>query len=490
MSTSAPGRYVAEHQIGRGGMATVWRATDTLLERPVALKRLKKSLLDDKEIAERFRREADTVARLSHPGLVRLLDRGDDEEGPYLVMELVEGEDLKSRIRREGALPPATAADICAQVARALAYAHGTGIVHRDIKSQNVLIDGSGHAKLTDFGIARLMEGPTDTGLTRTGMLMGSSDYLSPEQADGRPLDGRTDIYSLGIVFWECLTGQLPFPGDSFVAVAMRHVTDPLPDPRRLRPEIPAHLAACVLRAASKETDRRFSTARAFAEALEDDFPSDGTAIFPAISETSEGPTNRASRRRRSVRKPVLIGLAVALAVGGGAITLKPVLFGDTAKAPAPSVVSAPLATTVVSYDPPPRGDGQENDDQTVNATDGDPATAWYTEGYDNSDPFPTRLKPGVGLSLTPPVGSPVTGLRVSSPTPGVTFVVYGPDGIAGKGLATGTLTEANQDITWKSLVAGPVTLWLTSVVARDSDERFWAGVGEVQLLGVSKTPG
>ena len=489
MSTSAPGRYVAEHQIGRGGMATVWRATDTLLERPVALKRLKKSLLDDKEIAERFRREADTVARLSHPGLVRLLDRGDDEEGPYLVMELVEGEDLKSRIRREGALPPATAADICAQVARALAYAHGTGIVHRDIKSQNVLIDGSGHAKLTDFGIARLMEGPTDTGLTRTGMLMGSSDYLSPEQADGRALDGRTDIYSLGIVLWECLTGQLPFPGDSFVAVAMRHVTDPLPDPRRLRPEVPAHLAACALRAAAKEPERRFSTATAFAEALEDDFPRDGTAIFPAISETSEGPTHQAPRRRRSIRKPVLIGLAAALAVGGGAIAVKPVLFDDgTAKVPTPPATSGVLATTAAAFDPPPKGDGEETPLEVVNATDDDPATAWHTEGYNDAVPFP-NLKPGVGLKLTPSAGSQVTGLRVSSPTPNVSFVIYGPDGLTGPELAKGFLSEASQSVALKTPVAGPVTLWLTSVVPR-GDGKYWAGIGEVRLLGVSKTPG
>jgi eukaryotic-like serine/threonine-protein kinase len=479
MSTSAPGRYVAEHQIGRGGMATVWRATDTLLERPVALKRLKKSLLDDKEIAERFRREADTVARLSHPGLVRLLDRGDDEEGPYLVMELVEGEDLKSRIRREGALPPATAADICAQVARALAYAHGTGIVHRDIKSQNVLIDESGHAKLTDFGIARLMEGPTDTGLTRTGMLMGSSDYLSPEQADGRPLDGRTDIYSLGIVLWECLTGQLPFPGDSFVAVAMRHVTDPLPDPRRLRPEIPAHLAACALRAAAKEPERRFSTARAFAEALEDDFPSDGTAIFPTLSETSEGPTNRAPR---------LFGVAAALVVGGGAFALRPVLFDETAKAPNPRVSSGVLPTTAVAFDPPPRGDGSETPLELGNATDGDPATAWHTEGYNDAVPFP-NLKPGVGLLLTAPASSDVSALRVSSQeTPGVTFEVY-EGSIDGAKLASGTLRDTSQTVTWKTPVTGPVVLWLTSVVRR-GDGKYWGAIGEVQLLGVSKTPG
>lgn len=183
MSGTATVRYRVERQIGRGGMATVWRAHDTVLDRPVALKRLRPSLLDDQEAVDRFRREAETVARLAHPGLVHLLDRGEDDEGPFLVMELVDGEDLKSRIRRDGALDPAEAVRICAQVARALDHAHHNGIVHRDIKSQNVLLAKDGTAKLTDFGIARLMEGHHDMGLTRTGMLVGSSDYLAPEQA-------------------------------------------------------------------------------------------------------------------------------------------------------------------------------------------------------------------------------------------------------------------------------------------------------------------
>lgn len=486
MSTSAAGRYVVEQQIGRGGMATVWRATDTVLERPVALKRLKKSLLDDAEIAERFRREADTVARLSHPGLVRLLDRGDDDDGPFLVMELVEGEDLKTRIRREGALPAATAADICAQVARALAYAHANGIVHRDIKSQNVLLDASGHAKLTDFGIARLMEGPQDTGLTRTGMLMGSSDYLSPEQADGRPLDGRTDVYSLGIVLWECLTGQLPFPGESFVAVAMRHVSDPLPDPRRLRPEISPHVAACAMRAAAKEPERRFSTAAAFAEALEDDFPSDGTAVFPALSETSEGPTNRAPRRRRSWRRPALIGAVAALAAGGGAVALRPVLFEDDPKPEVSAAKLTLLPTTADDYDPL-GDDGEETPQEIPLATDGKADTAWHTAGYTDAVPFP-NLKRGVGLKLEASPGARVEAVRISSPTPGVTFQIFGTS-IETTALASGTLTVKPQDVELDDSVTGPVILWLTSVVPRETGG-FWAGVGEVRLLGVSKTPG
>ena len=262
MSDAPADRYVVEAQIGRGGMATVWRAHDTVLNRTVALKRLRAGLREDAESMARFSREARTVARLSHPGIVRLLDMGEDDDGPYLVMELVDGEDLKTRIGREGPMAPREVARIGAQVASTLAFAHRHGVIHRDIKSQNVLIDRAGNAKLADFGIAQLLEVSGESRLTRSGMMVGTSDYLAPEQAEGRPVDGRTDTYSLGIVLWECLTGELPFPGENFVAVAMRQLKDPLPDPRTRAPEIPARLAECVLRAAAKNPDERFAECR------------------------------------------------------------------------------------------------------------------------------------------------------------------------------------------------------------------------------------
>ena len=229
-------RYRLDELIGRGGMASVWRATDTVLGRPVAVKRLHPGLIADEEHAERFRREALLVARLSHPNLVRLLDRGEDADGPYLVMELVEGENLKSLIRREGALRARGGGAHLREVGRALAYAHAQGVVHRDIKAQNVLLTARRRRQAR-----RLRHRPADggrgrePGLTRTDMLVGSADYLSPEQADGRPVDARTDVYSLGIVLYECLTGALPFRGEGFVAVAMKHCSEPLPDPRVAR---------------------------------------------------------------------------------------------------------------------------------------------------------------------------------------------------------------------------------------------------------------
>jgi eukaryotic-like serine/threonine-protein kinase len=187
-------RYLLEEPIGRGGMASVWRAQDTVLERPVAIKRLHARVQDDPELAERFRREAQVVARLSHPHLVHLLDRGEEAGTPYLVFELVEGQTLKARIRERGRLEPDEAARICSQVARALAYAHARGVIHRDIKAHNVLLTESGEAKLADFGIARILGAPDDASLTATGMLLGTSDYLAPEQAEGNAVDARTDL--------------------------------------------------------------------------------------------------------------------------------------------------------------------------------------------------------------------------------------------------------------------------------------------------------
>lgn len=488
VSGAVANRYAVSAQIGRGGMATVWRAHDTVLERDVALKRLRPSLMDDAESAERFRREAETVARLTHPGLVRLLDRGEDEEGPFLVMELVDGEDLKARIRREGALDPHEAARICAEVARALDHAHRHGIVHRDIKSQNVLLSGDGHAKLTDFGIARLMETHADAGLTRTGMLVGSSDYLAPEQAEGRPVDGRTDVYSLGIVLWECLTGRLPFPGESFLAIAMRHVTDPLPDPRDVVPGIPAHLAACALRAGAKNPAHRFADANRFAHALEEPDSGD-TASFdapgdedPSRSDTGRGVPRRRARRRRSVA--VLGGVVAAAVVGAGGI-LAVQAFQDDGTDPPPQPAAQPLQITdVQTYDP--QGDGSEQPQLVPNATDDNDRTAWTTEYYQATPDFGGYPKDGVGLVLTVPEGDRPTELDITSSTPGATFEVRNGPTQSGTPLAQGTFTGGTQRVQLAGGANSTILLWITRLSDNPApDGRYYAAVEEVSVRGV-----
>ena len=224
LGTTLNGRYRLEARIGAGGMSTVYRALDETLQRRVAIKLMNREVSEPTPIElERFRREARAVAQLSHPHIVGVIDAGEDEGRPYIVFEYVEGETLKERIRRVGRLPIAEAVAYAIEIARALGAAHARHIVHRDVKPQNVLIDEEGSAKVTDFGIARTLD---EEGLTADGRVLGTTDYVSPEQALGQPVTGQSDLYSLGIVLYEMLTGEVPFKGENQVAVAMKHVRE------------------------------------------------------------------------------------------------------------------------------------------------------------------------------------------------------------------------------------------------------------------------
>src|SRR3954449_9565592 len=250
-------RFRLEEKIGAGGMSTVYRAFDPTLERWVAIKLMHRDISSDPDQLERFRREARAVASLNHPHIVTVIDAGEDDGAPYIVFEYVEGETLKERIRRLGRLPVSEAVAYAIEIGRALESAHAHLLVHRDVKPQNVLIDPDGRAKVTDFGIARSLEAQ---GLTATGRVLGTTDYVSPEQALGHEVTGQSDVYSLGIVLYEMLTGEAPFKADTQVAVAMKHVRDPLPDVQRRRPEVSAALAAIVERSTAKETRNRYGT--------------------------------------------------------------------------------------------------------------------------------------------------------------------------------------------------------------------------------------
>ena len=227
LGTILSGRYRLEARIGAGGMSTVYRAIDETLQRQVAIKLMNREIASDSDQLERFRREARAVAQLSHPHIVGVIDYGEDDSRPYIVFEYVEGETLKERIRRTGRLPTTEAVAYAIEIARALGVAHARHIVHRDVKPQNVLIDEEGSAKVTDFGIARTLD---EEGLTADGRVLGTTDYVSPEQALGRPVTGQSDLYSLGVVLYEMLTGEVPFKGENQVAVAMKHVREELPD--------------------------------------------------------------------------------------------------------------------------------------------------------------------------------------------------------------------------------------------------------------------
>src|SRR5436190_9276076 len=255
IGTVLSGRYRLESKLGSGGMSTVFLARDETLERWVAVKVMRREISDQPDQIERFRREARAVAQLSHPNVVAVIDAGEDGGYPYIVFEYVEGETLKQRIDRLGRLPVDEAAAYAIEIGRGLAAAHARRMVHRDIKPQNVLIDAEGRAKVTDFGIARSLE---SDGLTKTGRVLGTTDYVSPEQAMGHEVDPRSDIYSLGVLLYEMLSGEPPFKAETVVGVAMKHVNDPMPDIQALRPDASAALARVVENSTGKEPSKRY----------------------------------------------------------------------------------------------------------------------------------------------------------------------------------------------------------------------------------------
>jgi beta-lactam-binding protein with PASTA domain/tRNA A-37 threonylcarbamoyl transferase component Bud32 len=263
--TIIDGRYRVLRRLGSGGMADVYCAEDQQLGRKVALKVLYRRFAEDQQFVERFRREASAAAGLQHPSIVGIFDRGEWDGTYYIAMEFIEGRSLKEIIRGRGPAPPDAATDIAVQILRALRFAHRRGVVHRDIKPHNVLIDDEGRVKVADFGIARA--GASD--MTETGSIMGTAQYLSPEQAQGRPVDARSDLYSVGIVLYEMLTGRVPFDAESAVTVALMQVSSEAVPPSELNPAIPPALEAVVLRAMAKEPERRFADADEFIAALE-----------------------------------------------------------------------------------------------------------------------------------------------------------------------------------------------------------------------------
>jgi eukaryotic-like serine/threonine-protein kinase len=258
-------RYRLGERLAAGGMGSVYRAVDESLGRPVAVKVLRPELADEPAYLERFRREARAAAALSHPGVAGVYDYGELGGQPFIVMELVEGETLAERIAARGRLPWAEAFTLGEQVARALAAAHAHGLVHRDVKPGNILVGPGERAKMTDFGIAKTAASAT---LTRTGMVLGSANYVAPEQATGGNVGPAADQYSLGCVLFEAVTGRTPYAGKNPVAIATQHVSAPVPDPRKLQPDLPVAAAQLIFRALAKDPSDRFPSASAMADAL------------------------------------------------------------------------------------------------------------------------------------------------------------------------------------------------------------------------------
>ncbi|HEU4658590.1 MAG TPA: protein kinase [Capillimicrobium sp.] len=422
-------RYRLEARIGHGGMSTVYRALDTVLERPVAIKLMHREIASDSDQLERFRREARSVAQLNHPHVVTVIDAGEDDGTPYIVLEYVEGETLKDRIRRFGRLPIVEAIAYAIEIARALGAAHERGIVHRDIKPQNVLVDQEGSAKVTDFGIARSLE---EEGLTADGRVLGTTDYVSPEQALGHAVTGQSDLYSLGIVLYEMLTGDVPFKGENQVAVAMKHVREELPDVRVQRPEVSAALAAVLDRATDKDLDRRYLDAGSLAADLEDVLAIETsraghvTGEATAVLRTLPGET----RRRLPIRMRVpRVVVALALVLAAAAVVAAILLARDNAErgTKPPNVKPATPDLSVVqlrsnaatAFDP--FGDQTEHDLEASAAIDDDSASTWSTETYEAG----VLNKEGVGLYVDASPGIAARAMELRSPTPGWSGAIY-----------------------------------------------------------------
>ncbi|MBG9944959.1 Stk1 family PASTA domain-containing Ser/Thr kinase [Brevibacillus formosus] len=265
------GRYQIESRVGGGGMAIVYKAKDLILNRPVAVKVLRSQFGTDEDFVNRFRREAQAVASLSHPNVVGVYDVGQDGDTHYMVMEYIEGYTLKEVIIQRGALPVEEAVRIAEQICDALDHAHQNQIIHRDIKPHNIMIGKNGRVKVTDFGIARAVTSAT---ITHTNAMLGSVHYFSPEQARGGITGEKSDIYSLGIVLYEMVTGELPFSGDSPISVALKHLQEPLPEPRQVNPAIPQSVENVILKALVKDPFLRYASASEMLEDLE-------TCLFP-----------------------------------------------------------------------------------------------------------------------------------------------------------------------------------------------------------------
>jgi len=331
--TMLDGRYRVLRRIGSGGMAVVWLADDTHLQRQVALKVLHPQFVQDGEFVARFQREAEAAAGLQHPNVVAVFDRGEADGTPYIAMQYLEGPTLKQLIDK--GLAPEEVVRLIRQVLEGARFAHRHGIVHRDLKPQNVIVDGEGKATVTDFGIARA--GVSE--ITQAGSVMGTPHYLSPEQAQGLEVTAVSDLYSIGVMLYEALTGQVPFEGDSAVAVAMKQVSQPPQRPSSINPQVSPALDAAVMRALEKEPGRRFQNADAFIAALDaalkEPGGGQGTAAFAPLPPTVasiEDETEEEERRRRwwlLVVAAILIGLLVGFALTRDTTTGVPNVTGS-----------------------------------------------------------------------------------------------------------------------------------------------------------------
>jgi eukaryotic-like serine/threonine-protein kinase len=490
-STILSGRYRLESKLGSGGMSTVYLALDEVLDRPVAIKLLHREISEEEDQLERFRREARAAARLSHPNLVGVIDAGEDDGRPYIVFEYIEGRTLKRRIQEEGRLPVDEAVAYAIEIGRGLTAAHARKLVHRDVKPQNVLIDPDGRAKVTDFGIARSLE---SKGLTATGRVVGTTDYVSPEQAMGEEVDERSDAYSLGVVLYEMLTGEVPFRAETQVGVAMKHVNEPMPDVQARRPEVSAAVAAVVDRATTKDPRDRYGTVAEMVRDLEQTLEVEAARRGGTTGEATSVLDSVPKSRRRLRRRRQMSGAGIAMAIVGIAVVAAAVILGgDQLDLGGDDTTSGDGATEIrLSSDAAsefdPEGDGQETGTEEQ-AVDGNPSgTAWTTEHYDSSD-F-GGLKDGVGLIVDAGSAVSAKSMVIKSLTPGFDVEIYetngsAPSSLFGWGQPVASISDGGENETIKlpGRAAQSFLIWITEApTASDDPGRYQMEISDVRL--------
>jgi tRNA A-37 threonylcarbamoyl transferase component Bud32 len=489
------GRYVLQETIASGGMATVWRAHDEVLARSVAIKILHPELARDPDFAQRFHHEAVAAARLTNPNIISVYDTGIDDDIYFIVMEYFAGTTL-ARMMRRGPLDPERAVGLISPVLSALAFAHREGLVHRDVKPANILVSQDGRVKVTDFGIAKAAFARGD--LTTTGQVLGTVRYLSPEQVQGSEVDARSDLYSVGVVLYEMVTGRPPFQAENDVATAMMRLTrQPLP-PRAIRAGIPRALDAAITKAMARNPDERYPSAEAMLAALQaagrgrDSTPPGG---LPAVTEPTIV-TSSESVFRSWMLVPLVIVVVAAATIGAVVALGRLKLGGPLGVRPAPQQSQATqghAATIpiVSARDFDPEGDGSEHPGDVPLAFDGNAGTEWKTAHY-NSEAF-GNLKSGVGLWLEFGKAAKVSSVTISSSVPGWTFELKSGQSPE---QASGPIADASGRTSFRTGADGRVTVTLSPATARglliwitalgSDDGRFAAAVSEVTVSGTS----
>ncbi|HXR13188.1 MAG TPA: serine/threonine-protein kinase [Solirubrobacteraceae bacterium] len=475
--TLVGGRYRLERQIGSGATARVWVAFDQVLERRVAVKMLATPIGGETAHIERFRREARAVANLHHAHIVTVLDSGEHDGIPFIVLEYVDGETLKERIQRVGRLTISEAVAIAIEVARALDAAHAHGLVHRDVKPQNILLDAEGGAKITDFGIAR---SGGEEGLTVGGRVLGTTDYVSPEQALGYQVTGQSDLYSLGVVLYESLTGSVPFSAPSHIAVATMHVREEIPDLQQRRPQVSAALAAVVERATAKHLARRYASARELIADLEEvlaiETARTGDAGREATLVIRSMPEQMTRRVPVAVRHPFALIAAVIASVAAVAAVIAFVVASthrgvgapsNLARAPHEQVVRL-AQTAAVQYNP--FGTAPEDPSTVEQAIDGNIATSWQTSTYDGG----VLGKSGVGLYVDAAPDAAANEAVVVTPTPGFHFQIWGTDRVPSITYTPAPRAGPTPRTLGWTLLGGGVAAHTTTVRLRHVRERLY----------------